>query len=733
MNRGGSRSSTTGLHGLWPEKNPRDALAQEDVEDPEDKGEKTEDRRHRTYAGPVHVLVLDSARFETSRAHQSNPPHRGKQLKNTPRNLTLLVPAAMFLSLVLSFLFVFSVFAEEDKTSAPGQVEITMESEFLVSDAAKRLRTEKRLERLFALPQPDDAKQGWREQEWLTFRFQLEKAQFVLRHYSDTPNVSTYVERQLSEAETLYASIAAGNPAAARRIGLREEAYRADNDGSLQPFVRFLPQTYSPDTKYPLLVYLHGYSPYLNIANWSLPCEGLVEFADSVNACMVMPFGRSNTDFQGIGEQDVLRVIREMTLRYSIDPDRIFLVGFSMGGMGAWTIAAHFPYLFAGAIIISGRADYYFWHKLERKQLSSPKRELIDREFGAGLLENLAHLPILSFHGTADRLIPVGEARHMASLMKQVSPEFRHHEFPDQDHWITELVFAHSSTKEMIAKRSLTYPETFAYRSWHPFYQRAWWIRIESFGPTPPYQIEVKKIGDKLVVSGKNVEAVSFDRKRMPESIRNAEVEKEGTIRVTETDFGLERIPCPETPWPAGGIRDVFLKPFAFVDASAADEIGEPAATRIRKWADFAKGQARIRKETDLTDEEKRSWNLYVCGEPETSPLVAELLKTATIRIDGDHYLVADKKFPRTGNGILLMMRSPWNPEREIVVECGAPWGGHAPVNHLYDSAPGFIVYSERRDPSDPDGGNLPLCSGFLDRNGHPVRVHIEKPQENQK
>ncbi len=58
--------------------------------------------------------------------------------------------------------------------------------------------------------------------------------------------------------------------------------------------------------------------------------------------------------FHIVGETDVFEAIAAVQKRYKIDPDRILLRGFSMGGCGAWHIALHYPGFFAAAEIGAG-------------------------------------------------------------------------------------------------------------------------------------------------------------------------------------------------------------------------------------------------------------------------------------------------------------------------------------------------------------------------------------------
>jgi hypothetical protein len=53
-----------------------------------------------------------------------------------------------------------------------------------------------------------------------------------------------------------------------------------------------------------------------------------------------------------VGEEDVLEVIDEVKKRFPVDPDRVFLMGHSMGGSGAYEVGLHYPDRFGGLMPI---------------------------------------------------------------------------------------------------------------------------------------------------------------------------------------------------------------------------------------------------------------------------------------------------------------------------------------------------------------------------------------------
>lgn len=121
--------------------------------------------------------------------------------------------------------------------------------------------------------------------------------------------------------------------------------FRSSLDGSVQPYGFFLPRDYRAETRYPLLVQLHGIGPK-SLAGRRTQWRGMgtKEWIDTNQPVIVaQPLGRGNTFYQGMGEQDVLEVIADVARRYSVDPARVYIMGHSMGGAGAWFVGLRHP------------------------------------------------------------------------------------------------------------------------------------------------------------------------------------------------------------------------------------------------------------------------------------------------------------------------------------------------------------------------------------------------------
>jgi len=140
--------------------------------------------------------------------------------------------------------------------------------------------------------------------------------------------------------------------------------YRSAAGGSVQPYAVRLPNGYSRERKYPLVIQLHGTNfkevltgSRLNYRGMGGPQWVHPDLPLIYGHC----FGGPTTFCLGLGEVDVLRVIEEIQRRFPVDPDRVYIMGHSMGGAGSYTLGLHYPDRFGGI----GVGDAAMWSRSE--------------------------------------------------------------------------------------------------------------------------------------------------------------------------------------------------------------------------------------------------------------------------------------------------------------------------------------------------------------------------------
>ncbi|HEX7378643.1 MAG TPA: peptidase [Pirellulales bacterium] len=139
-----------------------------------------------------------------------------------------------------------------------------------------------------------------------------------------------------------------------------------------------LPPEYDPHRLYRAVVTLHGAgtTPRQQIDWWAgAAAENgqRVGQASRYGYIIIAPAwakeGQRDYFYSASEHAAVLNSLRDACRRFSIDTDRVFITGHSMGGDAAWDMALSHPDLWAGAMPVVARADMYIsrlWQNMER-------------------------------------------------------------------------------------------------------------------------------------------------------------------------------------------------------------------------------------------------------------------------------------------------------------------------------------------------------------------------------
>ena len=158
-----------------------------------------------------------------------------------------------------------------------------------------------------------------------------------------------------------------------------------------------LPKSDDADRRYPLVIFLHGSGERgtdpRDVARHGPPrliAEGRGGLLD--NAIVVSPQCPPG-QWWPFKVAALKAFLDHLTAEYRVDPDRVYVVGLSMGGFGAITWAASEPDRFAAVVSVCG----------------------------GGLAEQaraIRTIPTWLYHGTADRVVPVGGSVQIYETMR---------------------------------------------------------------------------------------------------------------------------------------------------------------------------------------------------------------------------------------------------------------------------------------------------------------------------
>jgi len=160
-----------------------------------------------------------------------------------------------------------------------------------------------------------------------------------------------------------------------------------------------LPPEYDPLRTYPAVVSLHAAwsTPQNQIEWWAgMPGQdGQRRGQAARNGTIVIAPAwtreqQTSYDYSAREHAAVLAALRHSLRRFSIDTDRVFLSGHSMGGDAAWDIALAHPDLWAGLIAISPAAGKYvnhYWHNARTLPMYLVGGELDSGCFGRNTMD----------------------------------------------------------------------------------------------------------------------------------------------------------------------------------------------------------------------------------------------------------------------------------------------------------------------------------------------------------
>ena len=201
---------------------------------------------------------------------------------------------------------------------------------------------------------------------------------------------------------------------------IQHRSYTFPPTGEEIPYALFVPSNYNEIDSAPLIISLHGLG---RSYDWLMGYHGFLDQAEAGGYVVVTPLGyirrgwygaRTTDDPQDAiySEQDVMEVIQLVRDEFSIDNNRIYLWGHSMGGAGTYHIAAKNPDMFAGLGVAA----------------PAPERNLNIEE----TLNKIKHVPIFVLQGDEDGLVTL--TREWVATMEKLGVQHLYAEIPGGDH-----------------------------------------------------------------------------------------------------------------------------------------------------------------------------------------------------------------------------------------------------------------------------------------------------------
>ena len=549
------------------------------------------------------------------------------------------------------------------------------------------------------------------------------------------------IDKRLREARDVLAG-SAPKP----KTGVFPRFYWSPIDDSVQGYSVTVPDNYVESRKWPLVVHLHGRMNPFSVFEPERHDADLEELAGRRGVFLVRPHGRGNTGYRDAGADDVLSVLEQVCASYSIDRDRIYLSGQSMGGDGTLSLAMRYPGVFAAVADIFGGSDYTLWAPPREK---IPEWELfrLQADSPVSAAENLLHTPVYVYHGVKDASVSVEHSRRLVRRLKELGYSHVYEEDPEGTHLrpaglydrVWEFLFEHTLTRD---------PKTVTLKTPYLRYGKGWWVQVDAFGESMKFgELRAKVEGRSIDVGTKNVTGFTLELdKDLVDPAKDITVAVDG-----ESAFVIEkpsgRVPFhsqsdpktvkprwvrgePARPTPGtlvktshveGPMWDVFRSNFLLVPGTTGSDRCDNVLRAEAEW--FSREQWRrvqgadciIKPDSDLTAEDRKKANLVLIGGPEMNSVTRELAPRLPLAFEKDGSITVDgAKFPASGGAIALVYPNPDNAEHYVLLFAGTTSEATEGVIrrtgdalHEFD----YAAFSERSQNAD----NAPLF-GVFDR-----------------
>ena len=176
-------------------------------------------------------------------------------------------------------------------------------------------------------------------------------------------------------------------------------------------YLLYLPKDYGKDAakKWPLILFLHGSGESGSDVE-KVKMHGppkLVAAGKDLPFVIVSP--QAPTPRVGWQVETLNTLLDDVIQKYSVDEDRVYLTGLSMGGFGTWALASANPERFAAIAPICGGGQPF-------------------------MARRLRSLPIWVFHGAKDATVPIKMSQDMVDALKTAGADVKFTIYPEAGH-----------------------------------------------------------------------------------------------------------------------------------------------------------------------------------------------------------------------------------------------------------------------------------------------------------
>ncbi len=530
--------------------------------------------------------------------------------------------------------------------------------------------------------------------------------------------------------------------------GLQVRGFKSRVDDSAQPVGVIVPTSaWTSGKKMPLYVWLHGRGEKatdLHFINDRLDKKG--EIAPE-NAIVIHPLGRQCLGYKSAGETDVIEAVEFACQNYPVDPQRVVLMGFSMGGAGVWHLAAHYADRFIAASPGAGFAETARYQNLTPDRYPPKYEQMLWSVYDVpGYVRNLFNFPVVAYSGELDKQIQAArimeeafqkEGRYLTHL---IGPGMGHKYHPETLKELLSRMNSLATVEQPTPARELflqTQVHRYATRRWiqvdglqqqytdtrvdaEQTQASAWTLRTKNVsrlvlqtptGSSPTTQFTI----DGQLFQFSSAANASLRLERNDGRWRSASADAWPQLR--------------KRPLLSGPIDDAFIDPFLVVTPTGKS--AHPAIDRwvkcelanfVERWRSLFRGDPRVKRDIDVTAEDIRKYHLVAWGDPSSNSVLGRAFSPSSSKyspLAWSNQALQLNQFQFDVKQCVPLMVYP-NPlaqqgDRYLVVNSGPTFRqAHDRTNSLQNPhLPDWAIVSTEEPPSNRSPGRI-LKAGFF-------------------
>jgi dienelactone hydrolase len=560
--------------------------------------------------------------------------------------------------------------------------------------------------------------------------------------------------------------LAAGEAPWTSQTGLVVRGYVSRIDGSVQPYGLVVPESYEARgaQRHRLDLWFHGRGENLSELNFlagRLKDRGIFAPPDTI---VLHPYGRYCNAFKFAGETDVLEALEAVRQRYRIDDDRIAARGFSMGGAACWQFAVHFADRWVGATPGAGFSETPEFLKVFQKEAVAPtwwEKRLWHWYDCTDWAVNLLHCPTIAYSGEIDSQKQAADM--MAEALRNEGIELVHIIGPKTAHaYHPEARIEIDRRLSSIAARGRERIPRFVHLVTYTLkYNQMAWVTVDGLDEHwSRARVSAEIVGDgAITVKSENVQALTLS---FPPGWAPFDLTQPVSVSINGQDL---RGPRPESDrsftcslyrqedkWtvgtePVAGMRkrhdlqgpidDAFMDAFVFVRPTGkASNSALESWTRaefdraVDHWRRQFRGEARVKDDTSIGEDEIASANLVLWGDPASNAVLKRIIDRLPIGWSADEIKVGQRRYPAGQHALALVYPNPLNPRRYVVLNSSFTFRDYDYLNNARQVAklPDWAIIDLRTAPNSRFPGKI-VDADFFDEQWKLKSPHEEAAQ----